>query len=169
MTLTIIAAVGADHAIGRAGDLAFYISADLKHFKELTIGHPIIMGRKTFESMPKGALPGRRNIVITRQDGYSAPDIEVADSLESALKLVSNVDEAFIIGGASIYAEALPYADCLQLTEIKATAPDADTFFPEIDASQWTITAETPTAQDPKSGLSYSFRCLTRAKQVNYK
>ncbi len=165
MTLTIIVAIGTDRAIGRGGDLAFHISADLKHFKELTMGHPIIMGRKTFESLPKGALPGRRNIVITRQADYSAPNIEVANSLEAALSLVSDVDEAFIIGGASIYAEALPMADCLQLTHIDASAPDADTFFPAIDSSQWVITAETPTATDSKSGLNYVFQTLCRVKK----
>ncbi len=165
MTLTIIVATGSDRAIGRAGDLAFHISADLKHFKALTMGHPVIMGRKTFESLPKGALPGRRNIVITRNADYSAPNIEIAPSLDAAITMVADVDEAFIIGGGTIYEQAMPLADCLQLTVIDATDPDADTFFPEINSLDWVVTDQTSPTTDDKTGLSYIFQTLKRKRQ----
>lgn len=126
----IIVAIDRANAIGRAGDQLFYIKEDLRHFKELTMGHPIIMGRKTFEALPKGALPGRRNIVVTRNAAYQAPGAEIAPSVEGAIDLCADTDRVYIIGGAQIYAQALPPANVLHITEIDATVSDADTFFP---------------------------------------
>lgn len=157
MTLSIIAAMGRDGSIGRAGDLAFHIRADLRHFKDLTMGHPVIMGRKTFESLPKGALPGRRNIVVTTDTSYTAPDIETASSLQGALAMVATAPKAFIIGGASIYRQALPLADVLNLTIIDADCPEADTFFPPWNEAEWTLESATPAATDPATGLEYCF------------
>lgn len=157
MTINIIVALGSDRAIGRQGDLAFHIRADLRHFKELTMGHPVIMGRRTFESLPKGALPGRRNIVITSRADYTAPGIETATSLEDAIALVADVPKTFIIGGASVYREALPMASELNLTLIDSTCPDADTYFPEWDNGEWELIRVTEPAIDPVSGLSYVF------------
>lgn len=125
--ITIIVAATRDMAIGNRGDLLYHISDDLKRFKSLTMGHPIIMGRKTFESFPKGALPGRRNIVVTRNISYTAPGIETASSVDDAVKMCEGAERAFIIGGGEIYRQALPVADCIELTLIDAERPDADT------------------------------------------
>lgn len=156
--LTIIAAVGRDLAIGRDGDLAFHISADLRRFKALTMGHPIIMGRKTFESFPKGALPGRRNIVVTRNSAYSAPGIETAGSLEEALGKAG--EKAFVIGGGEIYRQALPLAHTLEITEIDADTPDADTRFPDY-RSGWQPVAVSEPETDPRTGVTYRFVTLS--------
>ncbi|MBQ8773139.1 MAG: dihydrofolate reductase, partial [Muribaculaceae bacterium] len=134
--LSIIVAVTRNWAIGRGGDLLFHVRDDLRRFKAITMGKPIIMGRKTFESFPNGALPGRRNIVITRQGGYRAPDIETVSSLQDALALVDGVEEAMIIGGGEIYRQALPLTSRLYLTEIDATVSDADTYFPAIEPEE---------------------------------
>lgn len=164
MILSVIVAMGDDRSIGRGGDLAFHISADLKHFKQITMGHPVIMGRKTFESLPKGALPGRRNIVITRNAAFSAPNVETVGSLDDALKLVADNDEAFIIGGGTVYAQAFPMAERLYLTRIHASLPEADTFFPEVDEALWQPLDAPVTALDEKSGLNYTFINLERKK-----
>lgn len=132
--INIIVAADRHGAIGRNGDLLFHISEDLRRFKQLTMGHPIIMGRKTFESFPKGPLPGRRNIVITRQPDYSRPGIEVAASLEDALKAAHDADEIYIIGGGEIYRQAWPLAQRFLITEIDAEVADADTFIPKVNA-----------------------------------
>ncbi len=162
MTLSIIVAITRDRAIGANGDLLYPISADLKRFKELTMGCPIIMGRKTFESFPKGPLPGRRNIVITRNPDYQPAGAEVYHSLDEAIAAVDGVEKAFVIGGGMLYAQALPLANELQLTVIDTERPDADTFFPEIPASEWTKVEESDARIDPRSGLSYRFVCLSR-------
>ncbi|MBD5282363.1 MAG: dihydrofolate reductase [Bacteroides sp.] len=135
MKLSIIVAVDRNWAIGNRGDQLFYIREDLRHFKELTLGHPIIMGRKTFEALPRGPLPGRRNIVITRSRDYQPEGVEVAASLEEAIELCAGADEAFIIGGAQVYRQALPLASDLYLTQIDAAAPEADTFFPAVEVT----------------------------------
>ncbi len=159
--ISIIVATARGGAIGRRGDLLFHISDDLRRFKAITMGHPIIMGRKTFESFPKGALPGRRNIVITRQSDYSAPGIETASSLDDAIAMVGDVDELFIIGGGEIYRQAIDRTHRIYLTEIDAEVADADTFFPEIsddftaiDSGEWTT--------DPRSCVSYRFTTIER-------
>lgn len=161
-SLNIIVAVADDNAIGRDGNQPFFVSADLKHFKSLTMGHPIIMGRKTFEALPKGALPGRRNIVVTRSADYKAENAELAGSIEDALKLVEGSGEAFVIGGASIYAQALPFATRLYLTRIYARAEGADTFFPEI-GSDWVSMDCGEICHDEKSGLDYRFEVMERS------
>lgn len=159
--ISIIVAVAHDGAIGRQGDLLFHISDDLRRFKTITMGHPIIMGRKTFESFPKGALPGRRNIVITRQADYTAPNIEVADSLDQAIDMASDAEEAFVIGGGEIYRQAIDRASRLYLTEIDAQVADADTFFPAIPTI-FHLDEETPWLNDPRSGVAYRFVTLSR-------
>lgn len=136
MILSLIVAIGADDSIGKDGDLLWHLPGDLKRFKTTTTGHPIIMGRKTFLSLPKGALPHRRNMVISTtlppREG-----IEVFASIEEALREVETEEEVFIIGGATLYEVTLPYADRLYLTRVHASFPDADTFFPEIDFTEW--------------------------------
>lgn len=157
MTLSIICALTQNSAIGNKGGLLYYLPADLKHFKNLTTGHTIVMGRKTFESLPKGALPNRRNVVITRQTDYAAPNIEVFHSFDEALQACATDEEVFIIGGESVYEVALPKADRLCLTHIEATPDEADTFFPAYDASQWSIESEEHYQPDEKNRLAYSF------------
>lgn len=157
MKLILIASVAEHGAIGRAGDLAFHLRADLRHFKELTMGSPVIMGRKTFQSLPKGALPGRRNIVITRDASFTAPDIETVPSIDAALALAGDAPQAFIIGGGSIYAATIDRADALEITHIDAVCPDADTFFPTIDPERWRLAASTPAETDPNTGVNYTF------------
>lgn len=162
--VTIIAAVAKGGAIGRKGDLLFHISADLKRFKSITMGKPVIMGRKTFESFSNGALPGRRNIVITRQRDYSAPGVETAASLDEAMQLVAGVDEAMIIGGGEIYRQAFPLADELRLTMIDADVADADTFMPAIDSEAWIEKERSDSFTDPRSGVAYHFADFVRRR-----
>lgn len=163
--LTIIAAITARRgAIGRKGDLIYHISADLKHFKELTTGHTVLMGRRTFLSLPKGALPKRRNIVITSDTEWTAPNVETAHSLDEALALTAADSEIFVIGGGRVYAETLAVADRLCITLIDAPEPDdADTFFPPIDPSLWEITDMSPRFTDP-AGIPYTFVTFSRKK-----
>lgn len=163
--LTIIAAITARRgAIGRKGDLIYHISADLKHFKELTTGHTVLMGRRTFLSLPKGALPKRRNVVITSDTEWTAPNVETAHSLDEALALTAADSEIFVIGGGQVYAETLAVADRLCITLIDAPEPDdADTFFPPIDPSLWEITDMSPRFTDP-AGIPYTFVTFSRKK-----
>lgn len=157
MKLSIICALAENRAIGYKGDLLYHLRADLKRFKALTTGHTIIMGRKTFESLPKGALPNRRNMVLTRQADYSAAGIEVFPSLEVALSHCADDEHAYIIGGASVYAEALPLASELCLTHIHATPAEADVFFPEIKAEEWQLTYEERHEADEQNDQPFTF------------
>lgn len=157
MTITIIAAIAAGGAIGRGGDLLFHLSDDLRRFKQLTMGHPIIMGRKTFESFPNGALHGRRNIVITRNPNYSAPGIETYGSVDDALDALDDDNEVFIIGGGQIYRDTIDIADRLELTLIDAQVDDADTYFPRFDTSEWDLVNLSDEHSDPRTGLTYRF------------
>ena len=140
MEINIIAAVAANRAIGYQNDMVYFISEDQKRFKQLTTGHTVIMGRKTFHSLPKGALPNRRNIVLSRTE-TDFPNCDVYSSLEEALNHIGAEEQAFIIGGASLYKEALAIADRLYLTEIAATPPppQADVFFPEYNDGKWVV------------------------------
>lgn len=137
MAISMIAAVGKNLELGKNNDLIWHFKEDMKFFKETTMGHPVIMGRKTFESLPK-ALPGRKNIVISANPEYKADGAEVVSSVEEAIKLAETEDtDAFVIGGGRIYNEFLPYADNLYLTEINAECPDADTYFPDFNKSDY--------------------------------
>lgn len=163
--ITIIVAITKDFAIGNKGDLLFHISADLKRFKSLTMGHPIIMGRKTFESFPKGALPGRRNIVVTRNSSYKVEGIETASSLEEAIEMCKDNEQVFIIGGGEIYRHAIQLADSIDMTIIDTEMPDADTRFPKLNSSEWVIPEISFDQEDPKSGIKYSFNIVKRYKK----
>lgn len=158
----IIVAIAPDLAIGRQGQLLFNVREDLRRFKSLTMGHPIIMGRKTFQSLPKGALPGRRNIVVTRDKDFHAPGVETAASLNDAYRLCDGDDQLFVIGGASIYAQAIGDADRLMLTRFDRTLPDADCFFPSFDTAHWHIDAATDWTADEATGVNYRFEDLSR-------
>jgi dihydrofolate reductase len=134
-SLSLIAAVARDGAIGRDNDLLWNDPRDQKHFRATTLGCPVIMGRRTWDSLPERfrPLPGRRNIVVTRNATWQASGAEVAQSLAEALTLVADVAKAFVMGGGQLYAEALPLADELVLTEVDASFAEADTFFPAWD------------------------------------
>jgi dihydrofolate reductase len=163
--INIIVAATIDGKIGNKGDLLFHISPDLKRFKQLTTGNTVIMGRKTFESLPKGALPNRRNIVITRQADYHADNIEVASSLEAALELAADdnaMGETFIIGGGEIYRQALPLATHLYMTVVDKIYDEADTVFPKINDSEWTVTELSDRLIDEKTALPYFFKTMSR-------
>ena len=134
-TIKAIVAVDENGAIGRQGDLLCHLPADMRHFKEMTMGHSIVMGRKTFESFPRRPLPGRQNLVITRSAGWQYPGVTVAHSLEQAIAL-AETDTVFIIGGAQIYEQALPVVDVLHLTLIHARWASADVYFPALDQFQ---------------------------------
>jgi dihydrofolate reductase len=127
------------------------------------MGHPIIMGRKTFQSFPKGPLPGRRNIIVSRDSAFTAPGAEVYTSLTDAITAAAATSpRAFIIGGGQLYRQAIGLADNLLLTVIETHRPDADTFFPDIDPATWIETDHGTPSIDPRSGLSFRFACLSR-------
>ena len=132
--VTMIAAVGRNGVIGDGSSMPWHISEDLKFFKRTTMGHPMIMGRRTFEAM--GVLPGRRSIVLTRREDWRHPDVETAHSLAEALSLAGPADEVFIVGGGEVYREAMPYAARLVITEVDQS-PEGSVTFPEIDRTQW--------------------------------
>ena len=138
MTIILLAAVGANHVIGREGEMPWHLPEDLAHFKATTMGHTLVMGRKTFDSIGR-ALPGRRTVVMTSQIGWHAPSVEVAHSLAEALALAGPT-EVFIVGGGEIYQQAMPFADQLMLTEVDQS-PEGDVVFPTIDPAHWRETA----------------------------
>lgn len=160
--INIIVAVAPDGGIGRKGELLYHVSADMRHFKTVTMGHPIIMGRKTFESFPGGALPGRRNIVITRNRDYVADGAECVGSLDEAIALCQGCDDIFIIGGAQIYNQAADIADRLYLTRFDRVAEDADAFYPAISDRQWKAVERSEAMTDPKTGVGFRFETLDR-------
>lgn len=163
----MIAAVAENGAIGYENKLLYWLPNDLKRFKTLTTGHTIIMGRRTFESLPKGALPNRRNIVLTRNSHFIAPNVEVFSSLEAALAACGDDEEVFVIGGASVYAEAMPYAQRLCLTYVENTPTKADAFFPTIDSMLWEQTDCERHETDEKHAYAYRFVDYTRKKGIN--
>ena len=136
MKINIIAAVARNRAIGYNGDMVYFIKEDLRRFRQLTTGHTVIMGRRTFHSLPKGALPNRGHIVLSRTV-TNFPGCDVYTSLSEALKYIADNEEAFIIGGASLYKEGLAVANRLYLTEIDAVPPHADDYFPEYNDGTW--------------------------------
>ncbi len=157
--ITIIVAIDRRGAIGSKGDMLFHLSADLKRFKSLTMGHTLIMGRKTFDSLPKGALPGRRNIVVSRNEAFAAPGTEHAASFEEAVAMAGDA-EIFVMGGAQIYELAMPVADVLELTVIDAEGEDPDTFFPPIPVDEFVTESMTPADTTPAA----TFMRLVRKK-----
>ncbi len=129
----IIAAIDLNRAIGLRGDMLYHFRDDLRRFKSLTMGHPLIMGRKTFDSLPGGALPGRKNIVITRNSDWQAPGAIRAENIARAIEIAGDDPDIFIIGGGQIYSDTLAIADRLDLTIISSRAPEADTYFPDYE------------------------------------
>lgn len=157
-----IVAVDERWAIGRGGGLLCHLPADLRHFKQLTLGHTVVMGRRTFESLPGGPLPGRENIVVSRQHDYAPAGVTVAHSLDEALATASMPEPVFIIGGAQLYAAAMPFVNRLYLTVIGHAFDDADTFFPSIDITQWTVVEREAHDADERNAFPYVFLTLSR-------
>lgn len=156
MILSLIVATGKNNEIGKDNALLWQLPADMKHFREITSLHTIIMGRKTFESIGK-VLPNRKNIIITRDKNYKIKDAQVVHSLEEALEKVRKEDEVFVIGGAQMYKEAFPYADKLYVTHIQAEDKEADTFFPEIIPIAWNEISHEEHKGDEKNKFAYTF------------
>jgi len=159
--ITIIAAIGNNNELGKGNDLIWHLPADLKRFKKRTTGHAIIMGRNTFESIGK-PLPNRRSIIITRNTSYQKEGCEVVHSLEDAIELIASQEDAFIIGGAQIYKEAMEknVVDQLDITKVDQDF-DADVFFPAIDSMVWEEVSRENFSPDEKNLFTYSF--------INYK
>lgn len=155
MNLSILAAKAENNVIGKDNQLIWHLPADLKHFRELTTGGTVIMGRKTFESIGK-ALPNRENIVVTRQKDYIAPGCEVVNSLKDAIQISSQEENVFIIGGGEIYRQAMEIAGTLYITEVHEHF-SGDTFFPEIDRTVWEETFREDHQSNEKNPFEFSF------------
>ncbi|MBC5775042.1 dihydrofolate reductase [Pontibacter sp. KCTC 32443] len=159
--IAIVVAVAENNVIGKDNQLIWYLPADLRFFKNLTMGHPIIMGRKTYESIGK-PLPGRTTVIITRQQDFEAPGCIVVNSIDEAIAEAHKLDQdIYIIGGAEIYKQALAKTDTIYLTRVHHTF-DGDTFFPEINESDWEVASEDKHEPDEKNKCSYSFITLKR-------
>ena len=160
--IVIVAAIARNRVIGKDNRLLWNIPEDMAHFKALTAGHTVVMGRKTWESLPPRfrPLPGRRNIVVSRQHGYLASGAEIADSLENALAMASTAATAFVIGGEQVYRQAMAFADRLEITEVDLE-PEGDACFPDIPAADWRETARTTHAASGH-GMAFAFVTFLR-------
>ena len=161
--ISIIVAIAENNAIGKDNDLLWHIPSDLKRFKKITSGHTVIMGRRTFESLPRRPLPNRRNIVITDIRDEMLEGCEMAYSIDEALAKCESPEENFVIGGASVYRQFLPFADRLYLTLVKKSY-DGDVFFPEIDFSQWRLSSSEVFLPDDTRDFSYANEIYERIR-----
>lgn len=168
--LSIIVAVAQNGAIGRNNELLWHISEDLKYFKSTTTGHPVIMGRKTYESIGR-PLPGRRNIVLTRGAIEIPPiknpqttSMEVVNSLDEIYRIAQGDEEFFVMGGGMLYNETFGKADFLYLTRIYAEAENADTFFPQVDEREWEVVRESEMKHDEENGIDFKFIVYKRRR-----
>ncbi len=159
--ITMIAAAGENNELGKDNDLLWHLPDDFKRFKQLTTGHHIIMGRKTFETFPK-PLPNRIHVVITRNKNYKKEGALVVHNLEEALKIAKDDLQPFIIGGGEIYKMGLPVADKIELTRVHGSFTDADTFFPEFSADKWKLTSELEHQKDERHKYSFVYQTWVR-------
>lgn len=155
--MKIIVAISENNAIGKAGDLLCHLPNDLKHFKELTTGATVVMGKKTYFSLPRRPLPNRRNIVLTRDITFAQEGVDVAHSIEALQTMLSASEKVFIIGGGEVYRQFMPLVDQLEITHIHHTWEDADTFFPEIDSTIWKRISEERHEPDEQHTFAYTF------------
>ena len=160
MQVTIVVARARNGVIGAQNSLPWRLPADLKHFRKITLGNPVVMGRRTWESIGR-PLPDRRNIVITRNPAFTAPGCETADSVEAALAMVAGVRDVMIIGGAAVYQESMKYVKRMHVTEVHAEV-EGDTFFPEFDITEWRETRRVDHAADEANAYAYSFVTLEK-------
>lgn len=156
MTLTLIAAVAENNALGKDNKMLWHLPDDFKRFKQLTSGHYIIMGRKTFESLP-GMLPNRTHVIITRQQDYKAEGCITVNSLDEAIAACPQDEEVFVIGGGEIYVQAIDKADKIELTRVHGISPEADAFFPDIDSAKWKLVEKMYHPEDEKHKFEFSF------------
>ena len=162
MILSIVVATGINGEIGKDNKLLWHLPADLKYFKNLTSGHPIIMGRHTFESIGR-ALPNRRNIVITRQQDLKIEGVDVVHSLEEAIALVNDQEEVMVIGGADVYNQALSIADRIYITRVNVQ-PEADRYFPDLNMDNWIKNVDISHPADDKNEHDIQFQMLVRKR-----
>ena len=155
--INIICALAENNAIGFENRLLYRLSSDLRHFKELTSGHTVIMGRKTFDSLPKGALPNRRNIVLSRQEELHYENAECYRSLEEALMQCDYTEDIYIIGGGELYKQTINLANRIHLTLVDDTPAEADAFFPTLNLEEWVETAREEHPADEKHAQAYTF------------
>jgi dihydrofolate reductase len=160
MTITLIAAMDRNRTIGIGNKLPWRLPAEMAFFKSMTLGKTVLMGRKTFESLPK-PLVDRRNVVLTRQQDFQPEGCEIVYSVEEALELCKN-DELMVIGGADIYAQMLPHADTILLTEVDTVIEGGDAFFPAFSESQWQIVESESRASDEKNAFAFTFQTFKR-------
>jgi len=163
MKLCAVVAVSDNDVIGRDNALPWHQPADLAFFKRVTMGHPLLMGRRTFESIGR-PLPGRRNIVLSRS-GFTAPGVETAHSIEEARRLAGDAEKLMVIGGADIFRLAMPVLDIIYLTQVHTVIPDGDTFMPPYDASQWQETFREERAADERNAHPMTFLTLARRER----
>ena len=155
--ISVIVAIAENYAIGKKGDLLCHLPADLKHFKEITSGRTVMMGERTFFSLPKHPLPNRRNIVLTDVKGKTFDGAEAVYSIDEMVKCINGEEEAFVIGGGMVYRQMMPLADKLYITHIHNSWPDADTFFPEIKEEEWRRVSAERHEADEKNPFAYTF------------
>lgn len=158
--ITLIAAAAENNALGKDNAMLWHLPDDFKRFKEITTGHHIIMGRKTFESFPK-PLPNRTHVIITRQKGYAPEGCIVVDSMENAIAACPKEEDIFIIGGGEIYNLGMPFADIIELTRVHESF-EADAFFPEINRNEWELISEEYHPTDEKHKIDFSFQTFAR-------
>lgn len=163
--ISIIVAIAENNAIGQQGGLLCHLPNDLKHFKEITSGNTVIMGKRTYFSLPRRPLPNRRNIVISDIAGEQIEGAEMAYSIADAVSLADKDKENFIIGGGMVYRQFLPIADKLYITHIEHAFPEADTFFPMIDDSVWEVNSKEHHEADDRNPYPYTFVEYTRKKE----
>ena len=163
LRITLVAAMGRNRAIGKGGEMPWHLPAELQHFKRVTMGKPIVMGRKTREAIGR-ALPGRQNIVVTRQSGFEAPGCDVAHSLAEALEIARG-PEVMVIGGGQLYAQALPLASRMVLTLVDC-APEADTWFPEWSPEDWEEVSSRCEPADERNPYAYRVMDLLRKTRL---
>ena len=166
--VAMILAMARDGAIGHRGGLLCHLAADLKRFKALTMDHAVIMGRKTWQSLPNGALPGRQNIVVTRNRGYQSQGVTVVHSIDEALAAATMPGEVFVIGGAEIYCATFDTVTTIYLTVIDHEFEGADAHFPRIDLRRWTIVDRSDHPADERNPYPFAFMTLRRKKAVTH-
>lgn len=160
--INLIVAIAENNAIGIAGDLLCHLPNDLKHFKEITTGATVVMGKNTFFSLPRRPLPNRRNIVLTTDTEFTYENTEVAHSIEQLYTMLNDEEEVFIIGGGKVYEQFINTVDKLYVTHIHHTWEDADTFFPKIDPNTWQCVSEEHHEADEKHLYPYTFAVYTK-------
>ena len=164
MTLSMIAAIGRNNELGKNNDLIWHLDGDLPFFKKVTMGKPVIMGRTTYFSLPIRPLPGRRNIVLNLGGDPIPDDVVCVNSFEEAFAAAEPAPRCFVMGGASVYRQAIDSMDRLFITHVHTTIPEADAHFPEINSDIWAVESRSGLRTDSASGLSFEFVVYTRRK-----